>query len=65
MRRMGVLDQSEQAFRHGFAAYRPTGVEYLVAAMLRIHLGERHQFHVRRIAFQPAERFMQVINFIL
>ena len=65
MRRMGVLDQSEQAFRHGFAVYRPTGVEYLVAAMLRIHLGERHQFHVRRIAFQPSERLMQVINFIL
>ena len=62
MRRMGVLDQFKQAFRHGFAANRPAGIEDLVAAMLRIHLGERHQFHVGRIALQPPERFIEVIN---
>ena len=62
MRRVGVLDQFEQAFRHGIAVNGPAGIEDLVAAMLRVHLGERHQFHVRGIALQPGERLMKVIN---
>ena len=45
----GGLDHVKQAVRLIHAVYAPAGVENLVAAMLRIRLGEHHQLHIRGV----------------
>jgi hypothetical protein len=61
---MGVADHAEQGFRLLLAVDHPVGVEDLVAAMLRIGLGEHHQFHVGGIALHRLEVLHQVVDLV-
>ena len=46
------------------AVHRPGGIEYLVATVLRISLGEHHEFDIGRVTAKPAEAVDQVAHFV-
>ena len=64
-RLMGVLDHPEQGAVLFLAVDGPAGVEDLVAAVLRVRLGEHHQLHVARVTPQLAVTLAQVGDLVL
>ena len=62
---VGVADHAEQRVLLLLAVDTPAGIEYLVAAVLGIGLGEHHQFHIGGIAAQPGKAVQQVVDFVL
>ena len=62
---IGVADHAEQGALLLLAIDNPAGIEYLVAAVLGIGLGEHHQFHIGGIAAQPGKAVQQVVDFVL
>jgi hypothetical protein len=62
---VGVADHGEQSLFPGLAVDDPVGVEDLVAAVLRVGLGEHHQLHVARVASELAEALHQVVDLVL
>ena len=59
----GGLDHVKQAVRLVRAVYAPAGVENLVAAMLRIRLGEHHQLHIRGVPARLLKGLVQIGDF--
>ena len=57
-------DHAEQRNILRRAINHPIGVEYLVAAMLRVRLREHHQLHIRRVALHAREIFNEVGDFV-
>jgi hypothetical protein len=60
-----VLDHLKQRVGLLNPVQRPAGIEYFVAAMLGIGLGEHHQLNVRGVAAQLGKAAYQIINFII
>ena len=61
---MGVLDHLEQSGFLLCAIDGPAGVEYFVAAMLRVGLREHHQFNVARVATKLGIGGVEIIDFV-
>ena len=61
----GMADHAEEGMTLGLAVDDPARIEDLVAAMLRIRLGEHHQLHVGGIAVQGAEALHQVVDLVV
>ncbi len=61
---VALADHGEQGVRLGLAVDPPVGVEDLVPAVLRVRLGEHHEFHVRGIAPQPPVALQQVVDLV-
>ena len=62
---MRIANHAEQRVILRVTVDHPTGVEDLVAAVLRVGLREHHQFDIGRIARQCREGIHQIIDLIL
>ena len=62
---MSIADHLEQGMLLLLAIDSPTGVKYLVPAMLRVGLRKHHQFNVVGVPRHVDERLVQIIYFIL
>ena len=60
-----VADHSEHAARLAYTVDGEVGVEYLVAAVLAVGLGEHHEFNIRRIAPKLCEGGQQIVNLVI
>ena len=59
------LDHAEQTFVLLLPVNNPARIEYLVPAMLRVRLGEHHEFGVSRVALQARVALDEIIDFAI
>ena len=64
-RSVGVTNHGKEGLGRHFAVNNPVRVEDLVPAMLRVRLGEHHEFRIRGIPTKGCEGLCEIGNFVV